>query len=69
MRTVAKESLLKLDPTGSVVYQYKNAGGGYCDQFAVMGSRLNIFVHSQPEKDKETKLSWFVWMIRENLIT
>ena len=22
--------LLKLDPTGSVVYQYKNAGGGYC---------------------------------------
>lgn len=32
--------LLKLDPTGSVVYQYKNAGGGYCDQFAVMGNSI-----------------------------
>lgn len=49
--------LLKLDPTGSVVYQYKNAGGGYCDQFAVMGNSIEyICAAFSAGKDKEQAL-------------
>lgn len=30
--------LLKTDKSGKIVYQYKNAGSGYCNQFAVLGN-------------------------------
>ncbi len=49
--------LLKLDPTGNVVYQYKNAGGGYCDQFAVLGNSVEyICAAFSAGKDKEQAL-------------
>ena len=30
--------LLKVDKSGRVIYQYKNTGSGYCDQFEVLGN-------------------------------
>ena len=29
---------MKVDKSGRVIYQYKNAGSGYCDQFEVLGN-------------------------------
>ncbi|WP_291528895.1 Calx-beta domain-containing protein [Bacteroides sp. UBA939] len=46
--------LLKTDKTGKVLYNYKNAGSGYCNQFVVMGNATEyICAAFTGEREKE----------------
>ena len=46
--------LLKVDKSGRVIYQYKNAGSGYCDQFEVLGNTTEyICAAFSGDKEKE----------------
>lgn len=46
--------LLKTDKAGKVIYQYKNVGSGYCNQFAVLGNTTEyVCAAFSGDKDKE----------------
>ena len=46
--------LMKVDKSGRVIYQYKNAGSGYCDQFEVLGNTTEyICAAFSGDKEKE----------------